>query len=56
MDYEKMSNMEINATQIKMKEEFDSIKTKINQLLNKLDTMDVEFNKGSEVLNKRLQR
>lgn len=56
LNYEEMSNMEINAIHIQMHEEYEAIKTQILQLLSKMDKMDIEFAKGKVVLNKRLQR
>jgi regulator of replication initiation timing len=56
MEYDKMSNMDIQAIHIEMREEFEGIKTQINQLVEKLKTMDIEYLKGKAVLDKRLQR
>ena len=56
MDYEEMSNTEIAAHHLQMKEEYEAIKTTIKQLLDKLDRMDAEYLKGKEVLDKRLKR
>ena len=56
MNYEEMSNMEINAHHLEMYQEYEAIKTKIGQLISKLDKLDAEFAKGKAVLNKRLQR
>jgi|DEB0MinimDraft_12_1074336.scaffolds.fasta_scaffold00025_23 hypothetical protein len=56
MNYEEMSNMDINAVHIQMKEEYDAIKNQVHNLIDKLDKMDAEYLKGKTVLDKRLQR
>jgi len=56
MNYEEMSNMEIGASHIKMKEEYEAIRLTIKQLLDKMDKMDADYRKGKAVLDKRLQR
>lgn len=56
MDYDKMSNMEINAIHVKMLEEYEAIKQEILVLWDKMDEMDAEFQKGKAVLDKRLKR
>jgi hypothetical protein len=56
MNYELMSNTDIAALHIKMKEEFEAIKLTIKQLGDKMDKMDIEYLKGKAVLDKRLQR
>ena len=55
MNYEEMSNMEINAHHLKMRQEYEAIKTQIGQLFNKLDNLDIEYAKGKVILNKRGQ-
>lgn len=56
MDYEKMSNVDISALHVQMRVEFEGVKTQINQLVEKLKLMDIEYLKGKAVLDKRLQR
>lgn len=55
MNYEDMSNMEINAHHLKMLQEYEAIKMQIAHLWNRLDELDVEYAKGKAVLNKRGQ-
>jgi len=55
MNYEEMSNMEINAHHLKMLQEYEAIKTQIGQLVDKLDKLDAEYAKGKAILNKRGQ-
>ena len=56
LNYEEMSNMEINAIHIQMHEEYEAIKTQILQLVDKMDKMDAEYARGKAVLDKRLRR
>tara|TARA_R110000772_G_scaffold253648_1_gene369379 strand:- start:81 stop:251 length:171 start_codon:yes stop_codon:yes gene_type:complete len=56
MNYEEISNIDIAASHIKMKEEYEAIRLTIKQLLDKMDKMDAEYLKGKAVLDKRLQR
>lgn len=51
-----MSNTEISAHHIKMREEYEAIKLEIQRLADKLDRMDIEYLKGKKVLDKRLGR
>lgn len=53
MNYEEMSNIEINAHHVKMQQEYEAIKLQIAQLFHKLDELDIEYAKGKAVLNKR---
>jgi len=56
MNYETMSNTDIAASHVKMKEEYEAIRLRIKQLLDKMDNMDADFIKSKAVLDKRLQR
>ncbi len=47
------SNAEIKAKQIALKGEYESIKVKIEKLIDDLDSIDKEYNKSEEELNKR---
>ena len=53
MNYEEMSNIEINAHHLKMLQEYEAIKIQVAQLLDKLDKLDAEYAKGKAILNKR---
>lgn len=48
-----MSNAEIRAYQEMLRNEYEATKKKIQDLIDDLDSMDVEYNKTEEELNKR---
>lgn len=48
-----MSNAEIKTYQETLKNEYEATKKKIQDLIDELDSMDVEYNKTEEELNKR---
>ena len=51
-----MSNTEIRMKMASMKDEYDAIKNKINNLFSKLDALDEEYIKGRRELEKRAKR
>ena len=51
-----MSNSEIRTRIASMKMEYESIKIKINNLVNLLDNLDVEYNNANKELNKRVKQ
>ena len=56
MEWSKMSNTEIRTKMASMKNEYDAIKMKINNLITKLDTLDVEYVKAQKELNERAKK
>jgi len=48
-----MSNSEIRAYQETLRNEYEATKKKIQNLIEELDSMDIEYNKTEEELNKR---
>lgn len=48
-----MSNSEIRAYQETLRNEYEVTKHKIKELIDELDSMDIEYNKTEEELNKR---
>lgn len=48
-----MTNAEIRAYQETLRNEYEATKKKIQDLIDELDCMDVEYNKTEEELNKR---
>ncbi len=48
-----MSNSEIRMYQETLRNEYEVTKKKIQNLIDELDAMDVEYNKTEEELNKR---
>lgn len=48
-----MTNSEIRAYQETLRNEYEATKRKIQTLIEELDSMDVEYNKTEEELNKR---
>lgn len=55
-DYEQMSNTEISALHIQMKEEYEAIRLQLLQLIHKMKEMDKEYLRGKAILDKRLKR
>lgn len=55
-DWSNMSNSEIRTRIASMKMEYESIKIKINNLVNLLDNLDVEYNNANKELNKRVKQ
>ena len=52
-NYKEMSNTEIKVYQETLKNEYEAIKHQISLLCNKLDEMDVEWNKVEAELSRR---
>lgn len=48
-----MSNTEIRIKMQAMEMEYESIKNRINKLLDKLDELDIDYNKGKKEIEKR---
>ena len=51
-----MSNTEIRVKMSSMEEEYESVKNKINALVDKLDKLDIEYNKAKKELEKRSKK
>ena len=48
-----MSNTEIRIKMQAMEMEYESIKNRINKLIDKLDELDIDYNKGKKEREKR---
>jgi hypothetical protein len=53
IDWTNMGNTEIRMKLSSLEEEYTSIKNKINNLLTKLDNLDIEYIKGKKELENR---
>lgn len=53
MNWDTMSNSEIHIKLKSMESEYENIKNKINELINQLDNLDYQYNKGKLELKKR---
>lgn len=53
IDWSNMSNSEIRNRIKSMEMEYESVKNKINNLVNLLDKLDIEYNNANRELNKR---
>lgn len=53
INYEMMSNSELKIKLIEMENEYESLKVKINNDLNRMDDLDKSYNKVKKILNKR---
>ena len=51
-----MSNTEIRMKMASMKDEYDAIKNKINNLFGRLDALDNEYIKGQKELENRAKK
>ena len=51
-----MTNTDIRMKMSSMKEEYEAIKNKINNLLSNLDTLDTEYLKAQKVLEERSKK
>lgn len=53
INYEMMSNSELKIKLIEMENEYETLKVKINNDLNRMDDLDKSYNKVKKILNKR---
>lgn len=51
-----MTNADIRAKMLSMKEEYEAIKNKINVFLGQLDNLDNEYIKALKILNERTKK
>lgn len=56
MNWNNMSNMEIRQKMESMTLEYESIKNKINKLINELDILDIEYDKAKKEIEKRSKK
>lgn len=56
MEWKNMANADIRIKMSSMKEEYEAIKNKINNLLGQLDILDIEYNKAQRELEERAKR
>lgn len=55
-DWENLSNTEIRIKMSSMTNEYEAIKNKINILINKLDALDIDYNKAKKEIEKRSRK
>ena len=55
-NWENMNNSEIRAKMLSMTNEYESIKQKINNLITKMDNLDIEYDKAKKELEKRTKK
>lgn len=55
-DFKNMSNGEIRSYMSSMENEYKSVKNKINNLIGKLDELDVEYNNAKKELDIRAKK
>jgi hypothetical protein len=56
IEWENMSNTEIRIKLMSMEDEYENIKNKINEYINKLDELDVEYSNGKKEIEKRSKK
>ena len=55
-DFKNMSNGEIRSYMSSMENEYKAVKNKINNLIGKLDELDVEYNNAKKELDIRAKK
>lgn len=53
IDYNKLSNSELKILLIELENEYESLKIKINQSLERMEILDKRYNDIKQTLNKR---
>lgn len=53
IDYNKLSNSELKILLIELENEYESLKIKINQSLERMEILDKRYNDVKQTLNKR---
>jgi hypothetical protein len=56
VEWSNMSNTEIRMKMQTMEMEYESIKNKINNLMDELEKLDVVYNKGKKELERRIKK
>lgn len=56
MEWNNMSNSDIRIKMKTMEEEYENVKNKINVLINKLDALDIEYDKAKRELENRIKK
>lgn len=52
-EYNKLSNSELKIILVEMENEYESLKTKIKQSLERMETLDEKYNELKKTLDKR---
>lgn len=55
-EWSNMSNNEIRMKMNSMEMEYEAIKNKISDLVSKLDSLDIEYNKARKEIEKRAKK
>lgn len=53
IEYNKLSNSELKIILLEMENEYESLKTKIKQSLERMETLDKKYNDVKKTLDKR---
>lgn len=53
VNYDMMSNSELKIKLTEMENEYEALKVKINDMLNKMEELDKSYDKVKKILNKR---
>lgn len=53
IEYNKLSNSELKIILVEMENEYESLKTKIKQSLERMETLDKKYNDVKKTLDKR---
>ena len=56
IEWKNIGNMEIRQKMESMSLEYEAIKNKINNLINQMDELDVEYNKAKNELERRTKK
>lgn len=51
--YEMMSNSELKIKLTEMENEYESLKVKVNNIINRMEELDKSYDKVRKILNKR---
>lgn len=56
IEWKNIGNMEIRQKMESMSLEYEAIKNKINNLINQMDELDIEYNKAKNELERRTKK
>ena len=56
IDWKNMGNIEIRQKMESMSLEYESIKNKINSLINQMDNLDIEYDKAKREIERRSKK
>lgn len=53
IEYNKLSNSELKVILVEMENEYESLKTKVKQSLERMESLDEKYNNVKKILEKR---